>query len=106
MPGSARSPRRRLGCASTEAARAASGCRAPDQKARRDPRSSPLASRAAALRTLRAGMAGLTSLGTMQHPPRTAHIRRETRETRVEVVLNLDGTGRGDIATGVGFLDH
>jgi imidazoleglycerol-phosphate dehydratase len=38
--------------------------------------------------------------------PRTAHIRRETRETRVEVALNLDGSGRGDIATGIGFLDH
>lgn len=38
--------------------------------------------------------------------PRTAHIRRETRESRVEVELNLDGSGRGDIATGIGFLDH
>jgi imidazoleglycerol-phosphate dehydratase len=45
----------------------------------------------------------------MQHAPpgpRTAHIRRETRESRVEVVLNLDGSGRGDITTGIGFLDH
>jgi imidazoleglycerol-phosphate dehydratase len=38
--------------------------------------------------------------------PRTAHIRRETRESRIEVALNLDGSGRGDIATGIGFLDH
>ncbi len=38
--------------------------------------------------------------------PRTAHVRRETRETRVEVVLNLDGQGRADIGTGIGFLDH
>jgi imidazoleglycerol-phosphate dehydratase len=38
--------------------------------------------------------------------PRTAHVQRDTRETRVEVVLNLDGSGRGDIATGIGFLDH
>jgi imidazoleglycerol-phosphate dehydratase len=45
----------------------------------------------------------------MQHAPlapRTAHIRRETRESRVEVVLNLDGAGRGDATTGIGFLDH
>src|SRR4030081_1408878 len=45
----------------------------------------------------------------MQHAPltpRTAHIRRETRESRIEVILNLDGAGRGDIATGIGFLDH
>jgi len=38
--------------------------------------------------------------------PRIAHVRRETRESRVEVELNLDGGGRGDIATGIGFLDH
>ncbi|HYW90229.1 MAG TPA: imidazoleglycerol-phosphate dehydratase, partial [Chloroflexota bacterium] len=38
--------------------------------------------------------------------PRTGHVRRETRETRVEVALNVDGSGRGDIATGIGFLDH
>src|ERR1700737_4991004 len=45
----------------------------------------------------------------MQHAPlspRTAHVRRETRESRVDVVLNLDGAGHGDIATGIGFLDH
>ena len=41
---------------------------------------------------------------TMQ--PRTATIRRETRESRVEIALNLDGSGRGDVATGIGFLDH
>lgn len=38
--------------------------------------------------------------------PRTAHIRRQTRESRIDVALNLDGSGRGDIATGIGFLDH
>ena len=38
--------------------------------------------------------------------PRTATIRRETRESRVEVILNLDGSGRGDVSTGIGFLDH
>lgn len=38
--------------------------------------------------------------------PRTASVRRETRESRVDVALNLDGTGRGDVATGIGFLDH
>src|SRR5207245_5248059 len=45
----------------------------------------------------------------MQHTPmapRTAHVRRETRESRIEVALNLDGSGRGDIVTGIGFLDH
>src|ERR687887_325011 len=38
--------------------------------------------------------------------PRTATVRRETRESRVEVALNLDGAGRGDVSTGIGFLDH
>jgi imidazoleglycerol-phosphate dehydratase len=38
--------------------------------------------------------------------PRTATIRRETGETRIELSLNLDGTGAADIATGIGFFDH
>src|SRR5579872_6622847 len=38
--------------------------------------------------------------------PRVGHVRRQTRETRVEVTLNLDGTGQADVATGIGFLDH
>jgi imidazoleglycerol-phosphate dehydratase len=38
--------------------------------------------------------------------PRTARVHRQTRESRVEVLLNLDGSGRSDIATGIGFLDH
>jgi imidazoleglycerol-phosphate dehydratase len=37
---------------------------------------------------------------------RTARIERTTRETQVCVELNLDGTGRGSWATGVGFFDH
>lgn len=37
---------------------------------------------------------------------RRAEIRRETGETKIEVALDLDGTGRSEIATGIGFLDH
>jgi imidazoleglycerol-phosphate dehydratase len=37
---------------------------------------------------------------------RTARIRRETGETRIELAIDLDGTGRADVATGVGFFDH
>ena len=37
---------------------------------------------------------------------RRAKITRETAETRIEVELNLDGTGRYDNQTGVGFFDH
>src|SRR6202166_3831133 len=38
--------------------------------------------------------------------PRTAAIRRETGETKIELSLNLDGSGRADLATGIGFFDH
>ncbi|SFG55782.1 imidazoleglycerol-phosphate dehydratase HisB [Methylobacterium gossipiicola] len=37
---------------------------------------------------------------------RAASIDRRTAETDVKVTVNLDGTGRATIATGVGFLDH
>lgn len=38
--------------------------------------------------------------------PRRAHLERQTRETSIAVTVDLDGTGRAEIATGVGFLDH
>jgi imidazoleglycerol-phosphate dehydratase len=37
---------------------------------------------------------------------RTATISRQTAETKVELTLNLDGSGQSTIRTGVGFLDH
>ena len=37
---------------------------------------------------------------------RTAQINRKTNETDITLSLNLDGSGKSDIATGVGFLDH
>jgi len=37
---------------------------------------------------------------------RIAAIRRDTRETRIEVTLNLDGAGRGEFDTGIPFLEH
>lgn len=37
---------------------------------------------------------------------RTAEISRKTKETSIQLSLNLDGTGTGSIKTGVGFFDH
>jgi len=37
---------------------------------------------------------------------RTAEIKRQTLETNIELELNLDGEGRAEIVTGIGFLDH
>lgn len=37
---------------------------------------------------------------------RTAVVFRNTRETKISVKLNLDGTGKSKIKTGVGFFDH
>ena len=37
---------------------------------------------------------------------RNAEIMRNTAETKISLSLNLDGTGKSEIATGVGFLDH
>ena len=37
---------------------------------------------------------------------RNSEVRRETAETAVKLSLELDGSGRADIDTGVGFLDH
>lgn len=37
---------------------------------------------------------------------RAASIKRETGETSIEVNLNLDGTGKSEINTGIGFFDH
>jgi imidazoleglycerol-phosphate dehydratase len=37
---------------------------------------------------------------------RTARIQRETGETRIDLTLDLDGSGRAQLQTGVGFFDH
>ena len=37
---------------------------------------------------------------------RTSDITRNTAETKIQLKLNLDGTGKADIDTGVGFLNH
>ncbi len=37
---------------------------------------------------------------------RQAKVERNTHETKIKVVVNLDGTGSYDVSTGIGFLDH
>jgi len=37
---------------------------------------------------------------------RTAEVQRDTKETQIRVRVDLDGTGRSQLATGIGFFDH
>lgn len=43
---------------------------------------------------------------TTQMTKRIATIHRKTKETQVELTINIDGEGNSHISTGVGFLDH
>ena len=39
-------------------------------------------------------------------PQRTASVQRNTLETQIEVAINLDGTGKAELSTGLPFLEH
>lgn len=42
----------------------------------------------------------------LKNKPRTAIINRKTNETNIKIKINLDGTGKNNISTGIGFFDH
>ena len=42
----------------------------------------------------------------MENKSRQASVERVTRETAIKLTFNIDGTGKSDIHTGIGFLDH
>lgn len=48
----------------------------------------------------------LGALEILERGPRSVRLRRATRETTVEVALTLDGSGRVQVGTGIGFYDH
>ena len=58
------------------------------------------------IRPAKYGLGDDDGLAIRSTAPRTASILRETGETKIEVKMELDGSGKSTIATGVGFFDH
>ena len=58
--------------------------------------------------TASVGRAGAQGPGKSRAPaaPRHAEVQRNTKETQIRVRVALDGSGRAQLATGIGFFDH
>ncbi len=48
----------------------------------------------------------VAAAGNAQPPARVADVARNTAETKIRVRVDLDGSGRAQLATGIGFFDH
>jgi imidazoleglycerol-phosphate dehydratase len=48
----------------------------------------------------------LGTLAVLERDARRVRVTRHTRETEVTISLDVDGTGRADVSTGIGFYDH
>ena len=66
----------------------------------------PAARKKAAPKAASKGATVTQMLTTPGSGGRRAFVSRATKETRIAAAINLDGTGKYDIKTGIGFLDH
>lgn len=66
----------------------------------------PAANKKAASSKAAAAKPTTPTLTTPGSGGRRAFVARATKETRIAAAINLDGTGKYDIHTGIGFLDH